>query len=100
MSVSQIRPGAGAFTPSGGDGGVEARLAKLEAIAEHINLQISDIKTDLRELRNWALAAVLFILGSLATGYLRLSDRSDLINDKVSQVLLGVQQLADQAAKK
>jgi hypothetical protein len=36
---------------SGGDDGVEARVAKLEAAVEHIQADISDLKADLRGFR-------------------------------------------------
>ena len=36
----------------GGSGGMEARIAKLEVAVEHIEHDIQEIKTDVREVRN------------------------------------------------
>lgn len=45
---------AGSLKSGGGDGtsdGMEARVAKLEAVAEHIQKDVAEIKTDVREFR-------------------------------------------------
>ena len=63
-----------------GGGGLEARIAKLEAAVEHIQSDVSDIKTGLRQIRGdmrsdfrWTLAAFgagfAALLGILGAGF-------------------------------
>lgn len=49
--------------PGGTSGGMEPRVAKLEAAAEHIQKDIGDIKSDVRDFRN----AITTLNGSTAT---------------------------------
>lgn len=59
----------------GGTTGLEARVAKLEAIAEHTKGDIREIKDDLRKLLIGMLGAVVIIVSMLIVGYFRLSDQ-------------------------
>lgn len=58
----------------GGDhtGGMEARVAKLEAHVEHIDKTISDIKADVRDLRNTVDGNFKWMLGLGFTAWLAL----------------------------
>ena len=88
--------------PSGpaGGGGIEARIARLEATIEHIDSQVSDIKKDVsRQL--WAgIAAVGVILGVFATGYFRIDDRLTEISDRIFETQIAAHQQAKQASPK
>ena len=57
---------------TGGDGGMEARIAKLEADVENIKTNVTDIKTDIRDLRNNLNTKFLWMLGTFITLYLTL----------------------------
>jgi hypothetical protein len=50
--VSEAGGAASAAMGGGGDGGFEARIAKLEAAVEHIQADTTDIKGEVRGLRN------------------------------------------------
>lgn len=121
-NVYQLREGQNQFdTPHVGDGGnpggigsgggggdmIEARIAALEVSVKHIDTQISDIKTDIRELRSgqsWLLyggtAALAFILMVFGWGYSRLADRSDSLSEKITQVQITLQKVADSVVQK
>lgn len=49
----------------GDDGGMEIRLAKLEASMEHVQQDVSDIKQDLREIKKDARADFRLLFGAL-----------------------------------
>jgi hypothetical protein len=104
--VSPIRPNVGipanSQPPGGGGGGDEmnSRIAKLEAHAEHVETQLNDIKSDVRELRNWGMGAVGLIFAVLIAGYLLLSDKTEKVSDKLVQIELTLQQVADSVIKK
>lgn len=55
--------------PSGGDGGdndgMEARVAKLEALSETVARELGDLKTDMRELRRDARTDFRTLFGAL-----------------------------------
>ncbi|MCO5129770.1 MAG: hypothetical protein M9932_04305 [Xanthobacteraceae bacterium] len=74
--LSGLRAGGGGGT----SGGMEARVAKLEATLEHIGREMSDIKVDVRTLRDNArtdfrvlfgaiIAVALGLAGLLAKGF-------------------------------
>lgn len=61
LAETQARADAAerALKAHGGDGGgedMEARVAKVEAAVEHIQLTLTDIKTDIREMRGGFIA--------------------------------------------
>ena len=66
--MSNILPfrqgGSGPATPTGGDGGMEARIAKLESDVGHIQTDVADIKADLR----------------------KIPDKIDVVRDKIDKV--------------
>ena len=47
-----LRPGRGNETFNGGEPPMEARLAKLEASTEHVQCDVSEIKIDIRRIRD------------------------------------------------
>lgn len=56
-----------------GGGNMEARVAKLEAHVEHIDTTLSDIKSDIRDIRNgmwshlrWSIGTTITLFGILA----------------------------------
>lgn len=57
MAESKILPFRGARLPlestgdGGDDGGMEARIAKLEATFEHLGRDVDDLRADVKELR-------------------------------------------------
>lgn len=68
-SHRNYRPFGRALAGDGGgthDGGMEARLAKLEASMEHVQEDIRDIKTDIREVRSSLRADLLWMIGGFA----------------------------------
>jgi hypothetical protein len=52
------------------DGVMEARVAKLEATALHMQSDISDIKQDLRDFRSQTHADLRWLLGAMAAAFL------------------------------
>lgn len=68
----------------GGDGGMEARLARVEASVGHIQTDISEIKGDLRKILGALLAAFLILGGMMLTGYLRMSDQISQIQTELA----------------
>jgi hypothetical protein len=103
LRVTTQHSGSGSGVIGGGDGGdadMRERIAKLEANYEHASKDIADIKTDLRDIRNWGIAAVVGLAGMIGGSFLLLNERTDKINEKVSQVLVGVQQLSDELSHK
>lgn len=88
-------------TQSGDGGGLDSRVAKLEAAVEHIQSDVGEIKGDLRQIRQdmrgdfrwtWAGMATMFVLlaGLAITGYLRLDDRLLSINNNISDLAISV----------
>ena len=57
----------------GDDGGMEARIAKLEAAVEHIEKDIRDIKQDVREMRSDMRSDFRLQFGALITAALGLA---------------------------
>jgi hypothetical protein len=49
------------------DGGMEARIARLESTTEHILRELVDIKLDLKEIRRNTRTDFLWIIGGFAT---------------------------------
>ena len=61
-----LRHGGG----GGHNGGMEARVAKLEAVLEHVQTDIADIKQDLRDFRKSVDSRFLWLLGAYGAGFL------------------------------
>lgn len=57
----------------GYDGGMEARVAKLEAAMEFVQRELSDIKADLREVKRDARTDFRITWGAMITGFLSLA---------------------------
>ena len=82
-TVTEIRPGVmdqhgtiGGGNPptTGGPGdGMEARIAKLESDVSHIETSLTDIKTDIRELRNCAKDDFRVLFGAIIVATLGLA---------------------------
>lgn len=67
-SISQLRPGDGILAGDGGgthDGGMEARVAKLESTTEHILRELVEMKSDIRDLRSDAKVDFRILFGAL-----------------------------------
>lgn len=70
-NLSSYRDPSGDHDPlkhGGGGGtfdGMEARVAKLEALAEHIQRDLTDVKTDLRTIRDDARSDFRLIFGAI-----------------------------------
>ena len=54
---------------SGGGGGLEARVAKLQSDVEHVQSDISEVKGDLRKLLGAGIVAALGLMAMMATGF-------------------------------
>lgn len=67
--ASKDRPLASGHEPPH-DGGMEARVAKLEAAMEHVQEDIRDIKTDLRAFRADTSANFRWVLGAMSGGFI------------------------------
>lgn len=68
MSIHELRPGGGGIDrgrPGGNDGGMEARVAKLEALAESTDRRLSQIEGDLRSMLRWGMAAFILTWGGI-----------------------------------
>jgi hypothetical protein len=92
----------------GGNGGdMEARIAALEATVKHIDTQIADLKNDFRDQRSdhkaqfyTGLGAIAAIFGAIFFVFFRLSDRFDVVVDKISAMQLSIQHIGDSQPKK
>lgn len=73
--ITQIPPPRRVDTGGDGphDGGMEARVAKLEAAVEHIQGDIAEIKADLRSLRDKVDAHMLILAGMIIAASLGLA---------------------------
>lgn len=54
---------------SGGGGGLEARVAKLQSDVEHVQSDVREIKGDIRSLLIGGLVAALGLMGMMAKGF-------------------------------
>jgi hypothetical protein len=75
MSVHDLRPiPTQALSAGGGGGGsVEARLAKIESDVDHIKLDIGEIKTNTKDLREDLRADFRWLLGLMIAGFAALA---------------------------
>lgn len=72
---NQLPPGPPLQPPGGGgtSNGMEARVAKLEATIEHVQRDITDIKTDIRTLVGNARTDFRLLFGAIITATLGLA---------------------------
>lgn len=62
---------------------METRIARLESRVDYIFDTVSDIKSDVREIRNWGIGAVAFILVAIAGSYILTSEKMDARFEKI-----------------
>lgn len=67
MRALALRAGLKSGDGDGTSGGMEARVVKLEVIAEHTLRDLGEIKTDVRELRQHARPDFRTLFGALIT---------------------------------
>lgn len=90
-------PSGRAPTGGGTPPGLDSRVAKVEATVEHIQEDIKEIKGDVRAvgkkvddhlkiLAGMIIAAFLLLGGMIITGYLRITDKMETVNDRIEKV--------------
>jgi hypothetical protein len=75
-------------TGGGGSGGngMESRIAKLESSVESININITDVRDDVRDIRNWGLVLFLAVFAALGSLYLYVNSVTKELTKSVSDL--------------
>ena len=79
-----------ASTGGGGGGDMEKRVTKLETKVEGIESTISEIKEDIREVRNIGLALILFAYAGVGGLYLFIDHEGDTLTKSISDLQISV----------
>lgn len=98
---------SGSGGPPGGGGQMESRVAGLEATCRHIEGHITDIKIDIRGLRDkkWTMfvlgvGAAAVLAGMVILSYLMLSAKIDQNNAQMADIRVKLAEIAESVKKK